>query len=97
MLNCGLCHIYCRVLKGSVLYGSMLQEALFPIQKILIPSFVLNIMNVKNSFGYELTLHASYPYQFQILEIFPRGFEIQLTYLSNLWEKVLYVMVKYLI
>ena len=57
----------------------------------------MNVMDVKNAFGYELTLHASYPCQFQILEIFPRGFEIQLTYLSNLWEKVLHVMVKYLI
>ena len=51
-------------------------------------------MNVKQKKLVELTLHASYPCQFQILEIFPRGFEIQLTYLSNLWEKVLYVMVK---
>ena len=72
----------------------MFHESFFPIQKILIPYLV---MNVKTAFGYELNLHASYPCQFQILEIFPRGFEIQLTYLSNLWEKVLYVMVKYLI
>ena len=93
-LHSGLCHIYCRVLKGNLLCGSMFHESLFPIQKILIPSF---IMNVKNAFCYELTLHASYPCQIQILEICSRGFEIQFTYLSNLWEKVLFVMVKYLI
>ena len=51
-------------------------------------------MNVKQKKLVELTLHASYPCQFQILEIFPRGFEIQLTYLRNLWEKVLYAVMK---
>ena len=97
VLNCGLCHIYCIVLKGSLLCGSMFHEVLFPIQKISIPSFVMNVMNVKNAFGYELYLQASYPCQLEICIIFPHGFEIQLTYLNNLCEKVLYVMLKYLI
>ena len=54
----------------------------------------MNVMIVKKTFGYELSLQASYPCQFKICIIFPRGFEIQLTYLRNLWETVLYVMVK---